>query len=257
MTQRYDTSLHHGFNVPVSKYLSDGWRVLEQNMGAFIGFFCLSIIIQIIASCIPFATLIISPCFTAGYYIVAKKIYGGENTEFGDFFKGFDFIGQLILMTIINVAIYVVALVPTYLIILFGTIASVGTASSLGSGSIIVSISVVLILMCGFIYLAVSYIFAGHFVVFHKMEAWKAMEASRKLIGKNWVGMFGLGLALIAIQFAGALFCFIGLIVTMPLFYCTIHCAFQDIVGIEDDLIQAIEDMGKTKPNTYDGEEEY
>jgi hypothetical protein len=256
MTQRYEESLHQGFNAPVGKYISDGWKVLEQNIGAFIGFVLLSFIIYIISSCIPFATLIISPCFTAGYYIVAKKIYSGENTEFGDFFKGFDFIGQLILMTIINGAIYVVVFVPTYFVIILGSwggLVSAGPSTFLA----VFIITMLLIMFCGFIYLAVSYIFASHFIIFHKMEAWNAMEASRKLVGKNWIGVFGLGLALLAMQMIGLLFCFIGLIVTTPLLYCTIHCAFQDIVGIEDDLFQAIEEMGKSKPNLYDGEEEY
>jgi uncharacterized membrane protein len=256
MTIRYEESLHHGFNVPVGKYISDGWKVLEQNFGAYIGFLVISLLIQIIASCIPFATFIIAPCFTAGYYIVSKKIYSGETTEFGDFFKGFDFIGQLILMTIINVAIFMVVFVPTYFVIIFGSWG--GLVSSRPSTFLTVFIiAMVLIMFCGFIYLVVSYIFAEHFIIFHKMEAWNAMEASRKLVGKNWVGIFGLGLALLGVQIIGALFCFLGLLVTTPLVYCTIHCAFQDIVGIEDDLIQAIEEMGKTKPNLYDGEEEY
>jgi uncharacterized membrane protein len=216
----------------------------------------ISLLIQIIASCIPFATFIIAPCFTAGYYIVSKKIYSGETTEFGDFFKGFDFIGQLILMTIINVAIYLVTLLPTYFIMIFGAISMSGNSNLLGGGAV-AFMALILILSCGFIYIVVSYIFAEHFIIFHKMEAWNAMEASRKLVGKNWAGIFGLGLALLGVQIIGALFCFLGLLVTTPLVYCTIHCAFQDIVGIEDDLIQAIEEMGKTKPNLYDGEEEY
>ncbi len=256
MTQRYEESLHHGFNVPVGKYISDGWKVLEQNIGAYIGFVLLSGIIYIISSCIPFATLIISPCFTAGYYIVAKKIYSGENTEFGDFFKGFDFIGQLILMTIINAAIYLVTILPTYFIMIFGAV-SLSVSSNHFGGLFVFFIALILVLSCVLIYLVISYIFAEHFIIFHKMEAWNAMEASRKLVKKNWIGVFGLGLALLAMQMIGTLLCFIGLIVTTPLLYCTVHCAFQDIVGVEDDLIQAIQDMGKAKPNLYDGEEEY
>lgn len=57
------------------------------------------------------------------------------------------------------------------------------------------------------------------------------MEASRKIITKNWFSMFGFILILGVINIAGILSLIIGLLFTAPLTECAMIAAYEDIVG--------------------------
>ena len=116
------------------------------------------------------------------------------------FFKGFDFFVQLLLYSLIT--------------------------------GIFVFVGLILLIIPG-IYLAVAYTFVPLFIVFGKMEFWDGMEFSRKLITKKWWNIFGFLILLMLINIAGTLAFFVGLLFTIPLTYCAIYAAFDDIVGAE------------------------
>jgi uncharacterized membrane protein len=62
------------------------------------------------------------------------------------------------------------------------------------------------------------------------------MEASRKLITKNWFSFFGFGLVLFLINLGGALLLGVGLLVTIPISACAVAAAYADIVGLGPEL---------------------
>ncbi|MGC8713456.1 MAG: hypothetical protein ACP5RH_13795 [Leptodesmis sp.] len=79
--------------------------------------------------------------------------------------------------------------------------------------------------------------FALPFAVAQRMDFWTAMEASRKLITKNWFSFFGFALVLFLMNVAGALLLGVGLLVSIPLSFCAIAAAYADIVGLGSDLL--------------------
>ena len=160
----------------------------------------ISNLISVFAAFIPFGSLLVSGPLTAGFYIVANKISKGEPYEFGTFFKGFDFFVPLLLYSLI--------------------------------AGIFIALGLVALIVPG-IYLAVAYTFVPLFIVFGKMEFWDGMELSRKFVTKNWWNIFGFVLLLFLINLAGTLAFFVGLLFTIPLTYCAIYAAFEDIVGTE------------------------
>ena len=78
------------------------------------------------------------------------------------------------------------------------------------------------------IYLAVAYSFTILIILFLEFEFWDAMEASRKIITKNWFMVFALILVLAILNAVGALLFFVGLLFTIPFTYCVIYFAFKD-----------------------------
>ena len=82
------------------------------------------------------------------------------------------------------------------------------------------------------IYLTIAWTFTPMLIVFHKMDAWPAMEASRKIISKQWVMFFLLSLVGGIIASLGVVAFFIGLLFTIPVFYAIAYLAFRDIVGL-------------------------
>ncbi|KPL13810.1 MAG: hypothetical protein AMS26_13070 [Bacteroides sp. SM23_62] len=192
--------IQQGYQTDAGGYIRRGWEIFQENMGLFIAYTILVILISVAAAFIPFGSLLVSGPLMAGFYIVANKISKGEPYEFGTFFKGFDFFVPLLLYTLI--------------------------------GGIFIALGLVALIVPG-IYLAVAYTFAPLFIVFAKMEFWDGMEYSRKLITKKWWNLFGLVLLLMLINMAGTLAFLVGLLFTIPLSYCAIYAAFEDIVGTE------------------------
>jgi hypothetical protein len=190
--------IQQGYQTDAGAYIRRGWEIFQQDMGMFIAYTVLTMAISLAAAFIPFGPLLVSGPLTAGFYIVANKISKGETYEFGTFFKGFDFFVQLLLYTLI--------------------------------GGIFIALGLLALIVPG-IYLAVAYTFAPLFIIFAKMEFWDGMEYSRKLITRKWWNIFGLILLLMLINTAGALAFLVGLLFTVPLSYCAIYAAFEDIVG--------------------------
>lgn len=192
--------IQQGYETDAGTYIRRGWEIFQENIGMFIGYTLITIAISVAAAFIPFGSLLVSGPLTAGFYIVANKISKGEPYEFGTFFKGFDFFVPLLLWTLI--------------------------------GGIFIALGLVVLIVPG-IYLAVAYTFVPLFIVFGKIEFWDGMEFSRKLVTKKWWNIFGFVLLLMLINMAGALAFLVGLLFTIPLTYCAIYVAFEDIVGTE------------------------
>jgi uncharacterized membrane protein len=191
-----------GYQFNLSYYISEGYELFKRNAGGFILFYLIFFVINGVLGIIPLigtiASLVISPALTAGFYLAAKKIKNGETVEFSQFFDGFK----------LGVPIFLVTLIVVILTIL----------------------GLILLIIPG-IYLGIAYYFATLFVTFHKMDFWPAMEASRRVISKNWFSMFGFTLVLGLINLGGVIVLGIGLLVTMPITLCAIYVAFEEIVG--------------------------
>jgi len=74
------------------------------------------------------------------------------------------------------------------------------------------------------------------------MSAWEAMEASRKIITKQWFVFLGFGFIIALIGISGVIALGVGALYTIPFIYCASYAAFNDVVGtgeedIEDDVI--------------------
>lgn len=198
--QKAEHLIQQGYETDAGTYIRKGWEIFQDNIGMFVGYTAITVGISIASAFIPFGSILVSGPLTAGFYIVANNISKGEPYEFGTFFKGFDFFIPLLLYSLV--------------------------------AGIFVALGVVALVIPG-IYLAVAYTFAPLFIVFAKMEFWDGMEISRKLVTKNWWNIFGFVLLLFLINMVGTLAFFVGLLFTIPITYCAIYAAFEDIVGTE------------------------
>lgn len=197
---RAEELITRGYETDAGKYISKGYSIFEKDMGKFIGYTALYFLITSFAGFIPFAPIFLTGPLTAGFFIVARKINKNQPYDFGDFWKGFDFFVPLMLFTLISTLLGILAF---FALIIPG------------------------------IYLYVGWIFAVPFIIFGNMEFWDAMELSRKLVTKKWWNIFGFLLLLLLINMAGAIVFFVGLLFTVPITFCAIYAAFEDIVGTE------------------------
>jgi uncharacterized membrane protein len=203
--------VQRGYTVKIGDYIQQGWELFKKNAGLYIAFTLIMVLINAVLAWInrsasplgSVISMVIAGPLGAGWYIVAFKQIRNRLPEFGDFFKGFN------------------NFLPFFLV-------------SLISG-ILIGLGFLLFIIPG-IYLAVAYMFAMPFAVAQRMDFWTALEASRKLITKNWFSFLGFALLLFLINFVGALLFGIGLLVTIPLSACAVAAAYADIVGLGSEL---------------------
>ncbi len=197
--EKTERLIQQGFQTDAGSYIRKGWDIFQEDMGMFIGYTVIMLLISGISAVIPFGSVLVSGPLIAGFYIVAHKVDKKEPYDFGTFFKGFDFFVPLLLYSLIS--------------------------------GIFIVLGFIALLIPG-IYLAVAYTFAPLFIVFGKTEFWDGMEYSRRLITRKWWNIFGFILLLVLINIAGALVFLVGLLFTIPLTYCSIYVAFDDIFGV-------------------------
>ena len=274
MKQTVQRKINEGYHFDLGRYFSEGWQLFADNALPFMGFMLLYGTISVIISIIPFVSLIgslvISPCLAVGIFIVADKIKRNEAYSFSNFFDGFQYLGQFVLQIILT------GLLAFAIIIAFGIVAAITYFALKGQDDISPSAIIAMIILGTLavllmIYLGISYLYANQFIVFGKMEAWEAMESSRKVVGKNFFSVFAMtfifslisfavvGLILLAIFGIGKLPSFsdinpvrdnaaftafalkigIGMtiigVVLAPIMQCVVHSSFRDIMEMDKD----------------------
>ena len=199
----FEKQLNTPCTVNIQDYIKQGWEMFKEHVGEFVGFTLILFVAYVVSSKLAFAgSFIISAVvasLTAGYSIAAFKLMSGQQFEFADFFKGFNYFLPLFLASL--------------------------------AGGFLVGIGLLLLLIPG-IYLAVSYMFATFLIIDYRMEFWQALETSRKIIAKNWFAFFGFAFALFAINLLGCLALGVGLLVTIPVTSCAAAIAYKEIAGL-------------------------
>lgn len=249
---RLQEAIDLGYDFEIGKYINEGFDLFKQNVGSFVAYTFVYMAIMMAAGLIPFlgniASIVIGPPLAVGWYLVANKIRKDEPTEFNDFFRGFDFIGPLILVSIVSTVIYLVAMVPFFIstwayLDLFADPYEFGTYD-LEEGFPFWAF----LFMLPIIYLAISWRWAPMFVVFHKMGFWDAMETSRRLVTKRWINHFAFMLVFMLFAMGGVLAFFIGLIFVIPMITCMDYAAFMDVTKFlqeeagGDDIVEHLVD---------------
>ncbi len=190
--------------LPLGDYFKTGWGLFKQYPGGFVGFCLLNLLIQGLLNSIGYvgavgSIVITSPLFM-GNFIVSAKLLQGKTPEFRDFFAGFQYVLPLLLLSLIA-----------------GLFIGIGT----------------LLLIIPGVYLAVAYLFASYLVVDRRLDFWPAMELSRRTINPRWFGFFAFVLLVALLNLAGAVALGVGLLVTIPLSFCTVTAAYADIFGFQ------------------------
>ncbi len=199
---RVNKLINEGYEFKLEKYISIGFELFKKEYGLFIGFSIVAGLISMAINMIPIigpiVQIVLATVINLGYFVVARKIKNGEQVRFEDFFTPFNSFGNLIGI------------------------------------SLVISILTVIGLLCLFIpglYLAIAWSFAVPIIFFYPgIGMWDSMEASRRVINKNWWNFLLLVICVIFINIAGALCLLIGLLITIPASHLIMYAAFDDVM---------------------------
>lgn len=237
------SALENGYRFSSGDYFSKGVDIFKKNPGGYIGFVIVFGIISTITGLIPFLGnligLVINPPLSVGMAIAAHKQETEQNEEFGNFFKGFDHIAQLIIANILMLVIYITIALPLIFIVgipvIMGimsgnpeeTLESFTQLASFGTG--------ILIILVIFAYIGISLRWTNYFIVFYKYDAVEALKTSWKLVNKNFFSHLGFGILAFLAMIGGLLALIIGIIFVFPIIAAADYAAFSDVTGLNRD----------------------
>lgn len=244
------------FEFDFSKYFQKGFEICNQYLVGFVGFFLLYFLITSFVGALPIIggwvnELFISPVILVGLHFVARNISRGETHHFDQFWGGLQHFQQLVTLTIIQSVFYMICISPILLSADFSLIMEWFTEWQ----QYPLEVSTFpgfqfwyFILVLPIIYFSITWMYAPLLVIFYKMPAWEAMEASRKIISKKWLlfAVFSLLVGLVSVS--GVLLLGIGILYTMPAGLCVFYASFEDILDFyvkedgEDDLLKHLID---------------
>lgn len=233
----------------IGQALSDGWNLVSKSLGYYILGGVIAIGVGLGVGVIPFVggiinNLILSPCLMGGAVYVTWRISNGKGwTDFGDMFKGFNYLQPIVISTLIQFVIsMIIALLVFFnflpeLIDVFKSSQSADMFTRqeeisraflqlIRDGKFIVSL---LLLMVTLLFITVLWAFKTHFIIIYKMQAWPAMEMSRRIARHNLWPLLGFFVLMGFILMISALPCGIGLLFTLPWFIGSLYSAFAQI----------------------------
>lgn len=247
----------NNYEFKFSYYLQRGFEICNQFAIGFILFFLLYMLITGAVDLLPGMSdlinrIFVTPILGVGTFFVASNISQGREHNFDQFWKGFQFISPLILMSLIEAAIFLLLVSPILIngeISLYMDWFQEWQKTPLSIDSFPGFQTWYLFLLLPLIYLSIVWIYAPLLIIFHNMPAWDAMETSRKIISKQW-GIFALFYFLVSIISVSGVFLFgIGILYTLPLGACMLYASFEDIINFylkndddEDNLMDHLTD---------------
>jgi uncharacterized membrane protein len=211
----------------IGETLSVSWRFFADRFGVlFLGHLAINLIISTAFSVLPFVggILLMGPMWY-GLCQVSLAAVRGEPVKFEDIFAGFrcfqpTFIVGLLMTAFGLVGLTVVAVpaaLATY--VAWTTHARLIFSLTFGVGG-----ALCLLPLCAVV---VLYSPAFFFVYDHKMDAWAAMEASRKMVSGNLGQWLNLWVGLSILHLCGLLLCCVGLYVATPWMVVALALAYQ------------------------------
>ncbi|MFT5168630.1 MAG: putative membrane protein [Saprospiraceae bacterium] len=265
---RIQELIDKGYNFDVGRYISEGFDIVKKDLGLFIGYTLVAILIIGMASTTAgilkflrpesmafqfigqltsqIVTQLIAPPLMAGFLIAAHKLHKNEILDFGDFFKGFDYYKQLVIQGLIIMGITFALFFPIILEFIIMVGFDINELANLGVTQFAIIGLTGLVLFIVYVYILVSYLFAPAFIVFGQMEAWEALEASRKIVSQNFFPVLGFTLVLGLLIIAGYLACCVGVLFALPAIQAAVYCAFKDIMDFDNP------EQGQGRDDIYD-----
>lgn len=242
--QKIEHILQSGYSFRFGSYLTQGWELFLRGFWGFAGFTFLSFAIQMGMGLLPiigfFGSLLITIPLNMGYYIVAHLLYRRQGTEFQHFFKGFDYVGPLVLQALVQFAALILFLAPMVFPAMDYLLEGNFVEGILNEELDFEPPSWAFILWIPLIYLLVSWRWAPLFIIFYSMNFWEALETSRRMLTRQWGLFFLFYLVAGLIAVSGIIFFAVGLLFTLAYVYCADYMAFADVTRLAEETPEDI-----------------
>jgi hypothetical protein len=214
--------------------LRGGYDLIKDQYWLFVGMCFVAILI---GSAVPFGILM-GPMM-CGLYLAIFQKHRGNQVEFGLLFKGFDYLGESIIATLIHVIPVIVIIVPFY-IAFYGALFLILPRSGdpdpgallgfLGAFFVFLFIVMVLIMV-----ISVLFTFSYPLIVDRRLGGLDAVKMSAKAAMANFWPLLGLLLLTGLLGFCGVLLCYVGMFLVFPITFAAMSIAYEQVFGIRSE----------------------
>ena len=184
-----------GFSLSLENLLQGGLNHFRRAPGAYV----LYSLPAILGFSNPISGILLGGPVLAGYYLTCRNLEAGRDLHADFFSEGMRFFWPLLILSLLI--------------------------------SLLVSAGLLLLVIPG-IYLALSFVFAQCFVIFHGCSPLEALRLSHRTVSGNFPSVFLLFIILAGINLLGIMLLGFGLLLSIPLSVFTVYAAFDDIIGI-------------------------
>lgn len=233
-----------GYRLDVGRIISRAWKVVTSDFWPILGVTLLAYLIMGVSQQIP-CVGILAPCLVTGpifgglYFYYLKHIRG-QPAVIGDAFCGFNkpHFGQLALagtVQFLGVLVVMAVLIGPAVALNWSSLQAFSSPHPPGK---VPEVPVGFVIWCfvaslPVIWLTVSWLFGYVLIVDKRLQFWPAMELSRKVINMNFWGWILLFLVNFLLSIAGVLCLCVGLLVVLPVTFCGMMVAYEDIFSPE------------------------
>ena len=225
--------------LDISLALSSGWALFKEHMGIMVGaggiYFGILFAAIMVGAIIPFANIFVQGPLTGGLIILTLNLSRYDQADISDIFLGFKNYGWLLLVTLVQGAVIVAAIVPGVIVLMVGGLLPVMQAQQAGGTPELAGTSIALLIV-GFLLLLVLVMIAAvctYFWLFlvadKRGEFGEALAAGYRAGKMNFWSILGLSILLGLVVMVSAIPCGLGLIFSIPWSFAIMANAYEQI----------------------------
>ena len=215
--------------------LKGGWNMIKNQYWLILG---MVIVGWMIASAVPFGILM-GPMM-CGLFLTFFKMRRGEPIEFGTLFKGFEYLGQSIVATLIHVVpltlLIVGAYIAFYVFFLFAMVAQSQAGGEPNGAAMLLMLVVYAVFWIAVIalvmFLSIGFMFVYPLIVDRNLQGLDAIKMSFRGAFANFWGLLGMMFLNFLLSVAGLLCCIVGVYFVLPISYSAVAIAYEQIFGL-------------------------
>jgi len=211
--------------------LKGGWELIQGQYWLILGM-CL------IAQMIAMALGILMGPMMCGLYLTFFMLRRRQPIEFGTVFKGFDYLAQAIIATLIHAVPILVIVVPAYILFyVFFVVAMVAQGGREPNGLVILGVMLVyalfwLAVIAVIMFISIGFMFVYPLIVDRGLSAMDAVKLSFRAAMANFWGLLGMMALNFLLSVAGFLLCIVGIYFLLPITYSAMAVAYEQVFGL-------------------------
>lgn len=217
--------------ISPTECLKEGWALIKDQYWLFMG---IVLVGMLLGGAVPI--VLIGPMMVGVFGCYLRKMRG-EQVEFGTLFKGFDHFAQSLIAALIQMIPMVIVMVPAYIImfaVMFLALPREGRMNPDASSSFAITLiacylGFFLVIMIVAIIVSIFFMFSFPLIADRGLNGVDAVKLSIKAARANLGGIIGLVLFNFLLGFAGALACYVGAFLVMPISFAANAVAYRRV----------------------------
>jgi len=213
--------------------IKGGWSLIKNQYWLILG---MCIVGWMIAAAVPLGILM-GPMM-CGLFLTFFTMRRGAPVEFGTLFKGFEYLGQSIIATLLHVIPITLIIIPAYVLFyVFFFVTLVAQGSQEPNALVLLGIVAVyalfwLAVIALVMFVSIGFTFVYPLIVDRGLQGFDAVKLSFRAAMANFFGLVGLIFLNFLLSLAGFLCCIVGVYFVLPISYAAVAVAYEQVFGL-------------------------